>query len=212
MGPLRDFAERVLGPCQVLADCSWGHRMSLVLRIRDASDTVWFLKHHADLTRYRAELNAYRDWVPALLDAAPGLRAFDDPLQAMILSAAPGIQAQWPSSKIGGPAADRSAEQAIQHAAGRILRRLHDAQSALPWPDFAAVKAEQFDRLKPAAAALLEWRTLEIAGAQVAALADIPGPARVPCHHDYTPRNWLVDGGRLHVIDFEWSGLGRASR
>jgi Ser/Thr protein kinase RdoA (MazF antagonist) len=25
---------------------------------------------------------------------------------------------------------------------------------------------------------------------------------RVPCHGDYTPRNWLVDGERLHILDF----------
>jgi len=34
--------------------------MSSVLRIRDASDTIWFLKRHADWARYRAELTAYR--------------------------------------------------------------------------------------------------------------------------------------------------------
>jgi thiamine kinase-like enzyme len=32
-------------------------------------------------------------------------------------------------------------------------------------------------------------------------------PTQVPCHHDYTPRNWLVHQGALQVIDFEWSGL-----
>jgi thiamine kinase-like enzyme len=46
-----------------------------------------------------------------------------------------------------------------------------------------------------------------MAGAAIAALAELPAPAQVPCHHDYTPRNWLVRDGRLNVIDFEWSGL-----
>ncbi len=207
MDRVPEFAERVLGTCELLADCSWGHRMSSVLRIRDASDTIWFLKRHADRARYRAELTAYRKWLPALKDAAPRLRASDDSLQAIILSAAPGEAASWPAAEDSGPLADRSAERDVQRQAGKILHRLHDAQPALPWPDFSAVKLEQFDRLKPAAAALLEPRPLDIAGGEIAALADIPAPAQVPCHHDYTPRNWLVHNGALYVIDFEWSGL-----
>ncbi len=161
--------------------------MSSVLRIRDASDTIWFLKRHADRARYRAELTAYRKWLPALKDAAPRLRASDDSLQAIILSAAPGEAASWPAAEDSGPLADRSAERDVQRQAGKILHRLHDAQPALPWPDFSAVKLEQFDRLKPAAAAMLEPRPLDIAGEEIAALADIPAPAQVPCHHDHTP-------------------------
>ena len=204
---LSEFAERVLGPCELLADCSWGHRMSSVLRLRDAQQTIWFLKRHADRERYCAELKAYREWVPALQDAAPRLRAFDDSVQAIILSAAPGNAPSWPASEISEPAVDRSAERDVQREAGRILRRLHGARPGVPWPDFAAVKIGQFDRLKPAAAALLEPRTLDLAGVEIAALADIPAPAQVPCHHDFTPRNWLVRHGALYVIDFEWSGL-----
>jgi hypothetical protein len=181
--------------------------MSSVLRIQDASGTIWFLKHHGDSARYRAELTAYHKWVPALQDAAPWLRAFDDSLEAMILSAAPGEGASWPASEGSGSAADQLAEQGVQHEAGKILRRLHETQPALAWPDFAAVKLEEFDRLRPAAAALLRPSELDLARAQIAALADIPAPVRVPCHHDYTPRNWLVQNGALYVIDFEWSGL-----
>jgi hypothetical protein len=201
------FGQEILGSCELLADCSWGHRMSSVLRVRDARDTIWFLKRHADHARYRAELTAYRSWVPALHDAAPRLRAFDDSLQAIILSAAPGEAASWPAPEMTGPAADRSAERDVQHEAGKILRRLHDARLAMPWPDFAAVKIEQFDRLKADAESLAEASALDRAGGHISALADIPAPAQVPCHHDYTPRNWLVHDGALHVIDFEWCGL-----
>jgi Ser/Thr protein kinase RdoA (MazF antagonist) len=181
--------------------------MSSVLRVRDKSGVIWFLKRHGERARYRAELTAYRKWVAALGGAAPRLRAADDTLQAMILSAVPGEAASWPATEATGPVADRSAERNVQRDAGRILRRLHDAQPALPWPDFAAVKMEQLDRLKSAASALLRPRELDRAGAEIAALADVPAPAQVPCHHDYTPRNWLVGKGSLHVIDFEWCGL-----
>jgi Ser/Thr protein kinase RdoA (MazF antagonist) len=181
--------------------------MSSVLRVRDKSGVIWFLKQHGERARYRAELAAYRKWVAALGDAAPRLHAADSSLQAMILSAAPGEPVSWPATEVTGPAADRSAERNVQREAGRILRRLHGAEPAMPWPDFAAVKTEQFDRLKSSAAALLRPRELDRAGAKIAALADVPAPAQVPCHHDYTPRNWLVRNGALHVIDFEWCGL-----
>jgi Ser/Thr protein kinase RdoA (MazF antagonist) len=181
--------------------------MSSVLRIRDASGAIWFLKRHGDRARYRAELAAYLRWVPALRDAAPRLRAFDDSLQAVILSAAAGEPAPWPASEQNGPAAERRNERDVQREAGKVLHRLHDAQPAVPWPDFAGVKIGQFARLKPAAAALLRPRELDRAGKQIAALDQIPTPSRVPCHHDYTPRNWLVHNGALGVIDFEWSGL-----
>jgi Phosphotransferase enzyme family len=181
--------------------------MSSVLQLRDASGVAWFLKHHRDRGRYSSELAAYRNWVPALLDAAPLLCASDDSLLAMMLSAVPGEAARWPSPEATGPAADRAAERRTQREAGKILRRLHEAQPALPWPDFAAVKVEEFGRLRLDAAGLLRPRDLALAGAEVAALAEVTAPARVPCHHDYTPRNWLVQNGALSVIDFEWCGL-----
>jgi Ser/Thr protein kinase RdoA (MazF antagonist) len=181
--------------------------MSLVWRLRDASGAEWFLKRHRARERYDAELRAYRSWV-AGLKGAPQLRASDDSLQTIILSALPGLPAPWPEAQPGEPASDEGIrERAIHRAAGRSLRELHDARCPRPWSDFGAAKVEQFDRLRPAVAGLLTRHQLDVARAEVAALADAPAAAQVPCHHDYTPRNWLVHGDALYVIDFEWSGL-----
>ncbi len=177
-----------------------------MLRLRDASGTDWFLKRHRDRERYDAELRAYRTVVAALRGRAPRLLAFDESLQVMILSAVPGQPASWPAPQSGRPATERGAERVVQRAAGEILRRLHDAQPAIAWPGFAADKVELFDRLRPAVAGLLTRRQLDAARTEIARLTDIPAPARVPCHHDYTPRNWLVHGAAVYVIDFEWSG------
>jgi hypothetical protein len=125
-----EFAERVLGACELQADCSWGHRLSSVLRIRDASGATWYLKHHADQARYQAEVAAYREWIPALQDAAPRLRAADDSLQAVILSAVPGDTARWPATATFSPGTGRPAERDLHRAAGNVLRRLHDAREA----------------------------------------------------------------------------------
>ena len=37
--------------------------------------------------------------------------------------------------------------------------------------------------------------------------AGAPIPTRVPCHRDFTERNWLVQNGRFTVIDFEHARL-----
>lgn len=195
LDPLLDYACQVLGTCELAEDCTWEHRMSTVLRIRDSSGVTWFLKAHRDPERYHAELTAYRRWVPALRDNAPRLRAFDDSLQAMVLSPVPGQPPGWP------------AEPAVHREAGKILRLLHEAQPGFLSSDFAAVKLTEFDALEPAATGLLRPRELHAARAEIETLAGIPAPVLVPCHHDYTPRNWLVLGGAVHVIDFEWSGL-----
>jgi Ser/Thr protein kinase RdoA (MazF antagonist) len=202
---LRNYANQVLGTCELLGDSSWHFRRSVVLRLRDASGTEWFLKCHRDRDRYDAELAAYLTWVAALRGGAPRLRAFDDSLQTVILSALPGRPASWPASQQGRPGPERTKERAVHRAAGRILRRLHDVQPATAWPDFAADKIAQFDGLRPAVATLLTPRQLDAARTEVARLTAIPAPARVPCHHDYTPRNWLVHGDAVYVFDFEWS-------
>jgi Ser/Thr protein kinase RdoA (MazF antagonist) len=204
---VRGYASQVLGSCELLDDCSWKHQMSVVLRVRDASGAHWFIKRHRDRDRYHAELLAYQTWVPALQDRAPQLRAFDDSLQVMILSALPGHPAPWPDLRAREPSAERATEIAVQREAGTTLRRLHAAQQTRPWPDFAVAKIEQFDRLRPAVAGLLTRRALDAARGEIVALTEVSPPGQVPCHHDYTPRNWLVHDGTVSVIDFEWAGL-----
>ena len=204
---LLDYALNVLGPCELVDDCTWSHRRSSVLRLRDASGVTWFLKAHRDRERYRAELTAYRGWVPALNDRAPRLRAYDSSRQAMILSAMPGEPAGWPADTVDGRDAERSDERAVHRDAGKVLGLLHNARPATRWDDFAADKIKEFDSLTSSAAALLRPRELGAARAEVETLAGLPSPERIPCHHDYTPRNWLVHDGTVHVVDFEWSGL-----
>ncbi len=201
-----DYVEQILGPCELTADCSWAHQMSSVLRLRDASGTTWFLKRHRERARYLTEVTAYRQWVPALGDRAPHLRASDDVLQAIIMSAVPGVPAPWPASvTTDDGSAEQAADAAVQHEAGALLRRIHDAQPAISWRDFGSAKLEEFDQLSSLAAGLLTARELRGARKEVEALTGLGSPVRVPCHRDYTPRNWLVGAKGLCVVDFEWS-------
>lgn len=204
---LLSFATRIIVQCELVADCSWEHSMSSVVSLRDGGGVTWFLKQHHDRDRYLAEVTACRSWVPALGGNAPRLRAFDDSQHAVILSSVPGDLSPW-------PAADRAdgnkrciAEAAIQHRADALLRQLHDAQPALRWDDFGSAKIEEFDRLSPFAAGSLASRELAMARSEVQALVHRPCPVKVPCHRDYTPRNWLVEASTVYIVDFEWSRL-----
>lgn len=203
-----EFAQQVLGPCELEQDSSWAHGLSAVLRLRDARGVTWFAKRHRERNRHEAEVTAYRQWVPALNGHAPRLHAADDSRSAIIVSAIPGEPVPWPAADLCGlPDTDRLAEQVLHREAGVLLRRFHDAQPPLPWHDWGAAKIAEFDGLTPMAPQLLGKRDLALARAEVEALSDLPCPGQVPCHRDYTPRNWLVKDGVQHVIDFEHARL-----
>jgi hypothetical protein len=202
------YAEQILGPCDLEQDFSWTHGLSVVLRLRDAAGATWFVKRHGDRGRHFAEVSAYRQWVPALRGNAPRLRAVSDPLAIVILSAVPGEPAPWPAADAGTlPEAARMAEAALHRRAGMLLHQFHQARPPVPWESFGAAKVAEFDALAPMASALLGKRELALARAEVEALAGLSCPGRVPCHRDYTPRNWVVSNGVPYVLDFELARL-----
>jgi tRNA A-37 threonylcarbamoyl transferase component Bud32 len=203
-----EFAGRVLGRCAVVQDCTWEHRMSRVLRLRDRHGAEWFVKQHRDQNRYAAEVMAYRRWVPALGSQAPRLRSCDDELHAIIISAVPGTLAPWPAPAARALLDRRRADELIiQRQAGAALQRLHRAEPPLRWPDFGLAKIGELDQLMPQAAGLLTGAKLGFARTQVRAMTAITTAVKVPCHRDYTPRNWLIHDGTLSVIDYEWARL-----
>jgi Phosphotransferase enzyme family len=185
------YASRIIGPCEAEEDLSWEHRASSVLRLRDAGGGRWIAKRHRERVRYEAELAAYQRWTPALGESAPKLRGHDDESQLLILSVLPG-RLTWPGDAAG------------HRRAGAVLRALHEAEPGTPWEDFQVAKLTEFEDLAPQASELLPLDVLNFVLTRILTLAELDGPLlRVPCHRDYTPRNWLVDGERLHVLDFE---------
>jgi Ser/Thr protein kinase RdoA (MazF antagonist) len=184
----------VLGPYRVVADRSWDHGDSAVTQVRDAEGTDWIVKCHGHQGRYEREVAAYRRWVPVLGGHAPSLRAHDDELRVLLLSAVP-----------GRANSEESLTPDAYSQAGRLLHAWHHAAPPRPCPDFAEQRMDSFRKRESRAAELVDARSMDFVRAGIARLAALPAPDLVPCHLDYGPRNWLVADGRLHVIDFEWA-------
>lgn len=191
---LTTYVDQVLDEPTVVADRSWGHGETSVLELRDRHGRSWYAKQHRDPQRYANELTAYVRWVPALGGRAPTLLAHHDELGVLILSAVRGT-----------PGLPRSLDPQLHQQAGVLLRRLHDGEALAPWRDFAADRLRELERWASRSDGLVSSRHLDFARAQVRDLVSVGAPARVPCHLDYSPRNWLIDEDRLHVIDFEWA-------
>ncbi len=125
-----------------------------------------------------------------------------------MISAIPGEPVSWPAPARPRPGSIRhAAELAVHRDAGTALRLLHDAQPPLPCTDLGSAKTAELDQLAPQAAGLLTRRELTFARSEAAALTATGGACLVPCHGDYTPRNWLADGDTVRIIDFEWARL-----
>jgi len=185
------YASRVIGPCELEEDRSWGHRASTVLRLRDAGGGSWVAKRHRERARYAAELAAYQQWAPGMGEYAARLRGYDDEGQLLVLSVLSG-EPTWPG------------DAESHRRAGVALRLLHEAEPATPWDEFQMAKLSEFEDLAPRASQLLPVDVVDFVLTRILALAELEkAPMRVPCHRDYTPRNWLVDGERLRVLDFE---------
>ncbi|SDS58446.1 phosphotransferase enzyme family protein [Actinopolymorpha singaporensis] len=186
------FVGTVLGPCTVVREHTWPHRGAAVFEVRDAKGRRWFAKRHQRQGQYDRELSAYRRWVPALRPNAPVLRAHDDERRTLVLSAVPGQAV--PEQSVD-----------LYHAGGALLRRLHDAEEFGRDPDYAAVKAAELDGWLARADGLLDAVETAFVRSEIRCLESLPSPRTVPCHRDYGPRNWLLDGRNLYVIDFEWA-------
>ena len=187
-----------IGAVAATAFAGWDHAESAVWQVVPERGDPVFVKHHRQPRKFRQELRAYSEWTPHLGSAAPRLLAtrIDDPL-ALVLEAAPGVVALGRTG----------CEPAVHRTAGAVLRRLHDIpfsdDDALSLADAVGARLVNYlgrGRATGVDEAVLEWVDARVRGA----LPLLDGIERVPCHRDYTPRNWLTTAaGGFTVIDFE---------
>lgn len=191
-------AEALGGPVAAWRDASRDHGDAWVGVATGADERRVVLKIHRTADKHRREVAAYRRWGNGLLPEAPRLLAVrEEAPAAIVLAHLPG-RTDLPD---GDPAAP-----AVHRAAGSWLARLHRQSAAgLDATPLDVAYRRRARGWLTRAAAHLDATTLERAAAAteraVALLAD---RVRVPCHRDFTPRNWLAERGRfVAAIDLE---------
>jgi len=181
----------------------------------DGPDGVVVKQFRSDRA-FAQERDAYTRWLHHLPEETAALVAvLAAPVRALVLRCLPGVPLMT-----GG--VREAVERAAHRRAGSFLRALH----ALPEPDHdplplrAAVlrrHAAWLARVSPRLPAD-DVARLGALGERLRADAGLFARARrVPCHRDFTPGNWLIDGPqedgqvarleRFFVVDFEHARL-----
>jgi Phosphotransferase enzyme family len=175
-----------LGRWEVLADHSWPLQDTTVLHVRSASGD-YIVKMSAGLSH---EIDACLRAMALLPGRAPRLQHHDARAGILVTSYLPGELVE------GTPA---EADPGVYRQAGELLARL---QAPAGVSDTYAEQALAAVSRRIAEAAGL------VPGPQLAVLREraarfTPGPVHLYfTHGDYQPRNWVIDNGRVGVIDF----------
>lgn len=186
--------ERVLGPVSLVRDMSWPSNDNQVAEIRDASGRSWVAKKITNADGYQRELFAYRNWTPALGDAAPVLRVADDSARLLVVTLLAGRRAEESAAEF---------DPGVHEQAGRLTRRLHDAVPPVIDDQILAATVTKLDSWIERGRDLLSDDDVEFVRARVGPLPGFGAVPTVPCHMDNQPRNWLVgDTGMVSMIDF----------
>lgn len=194
---VRERVEAWIGPVTSVEDRSWPHGVTAVYRVGTASGTA-FVKVHSQVRKFEQERRAYREWAPALAAAGVEVASLlgQDPAHRVLVL-----------SDLGGVAPDAT-DPAVHAEAGAALAVLH----GLPWcdPDPLPVGAAVLARLRrwegEAVGVVPEAVVARIGEEVERAAAAFDGGRRVPCHRDFSPRNWMIRDGRFGLIDFEHAG------
>ncbi|MGH3651715.1 phosphotransferase [Glutamicibacter sp.] len=181
-----------LGEVTVVSDMSWGLTDIKVLRIA-AAGKHYVLKTAGERNHHIVrELEAHRQYTRVLtgVGLAARLRFSSDAHRLAVLDYQPG------ELSVG---TEYEYAPDLHRQAGHALRLLHDQEQRVV-NDYEARLTAKFLQL-------LE-RKHRIGATRCRQIKDLftsyePKPvAVVPTHGDWQPRNWLVDQGKLKVIDF----------
>ena len=200
--------EKLLNACrQVLGDGletsfhGWDHAESKVWKVI-GRDQIAYLKQYHQPRKYQQEYEAYTRWLPLLKSMrTPDLLAHFEDSRTLLFSE---VQGELVEEK------ERRGEDVrdLYRQAGAFLRELQTLpfvdEDELPLSEAVAQRTEAWTAGRAGGivgAADVDWVRARVAET----LPVLQDYRRVPCHRDYTARNWLVDEGKLYVIDFEHS-------
>ncbi|MCJ1715174.1 phosphotransferase family protein [Curtobacterium sp. VKM Ac-2922] len=187
-----DFVRRAVPGARVVSNDSWGLLDTVVLHVVGDHHDVTVKASGPTNTHFPRELLAHRAWTAPLVASGDtgALLAADEAVRVLVLDRVPGHLA------LG--TADEHAPD-VHRQSGALLRRLHDQHAVR---DDGYLRAETAKTL----ATLDTPHRIEppIADRVRGLLARFePTPVTlVPTHGDWQPRNWIVDDGRLRMIDF----------
>ena len=199
---LARLSRRYFPGATVLTDLSWPHHESIVLVLAVPNASPVIAKAHRQAAKFDREVAAYEGWVPSLGAAAPKLLFVDPEEQVIFLSRVPGR----PAAELP---LDRSAEQALHRRAGELLAAFHAAANLGLCSNHGEAERDRLeDWVVRARPGVLEPSQIEIARRHVDALGGLGEPQAVPTHRDWQPRNWLLNGADVFIIDFELARPG----
>ena len=175
----------------------WQHAESLVWELKTDTD-CYYLKAHRQSRKFQQEMFAYRNWTAVLGERVPQLIATKDTGQkAMILS---GLAGTLVEQKVF----EAKQYRQMYQQAGFLLRCFHDQpyiDSDIP---LAQALPQRVASWSQRGQGIVSKTDLDWVASLVKHHASLlSSQNRVPCHRDYSPRNWLFDGQRLYLIDFE---------
>ncbi|MCA9837815.1 MAG: aminoglycoside phosphotransferase family protein [Trueperaceae bacterium] len=175
----------------------WEHAESLVWKLKVEQGSAVYLKAHKQARKFEQELFAYQSWIN-FKDLAPQVLAIKRAGQRALLLA------EVKGEVLEGLELSEKLWLEVYRQAGSFLAQFH----ALPYQDTDISLKDAFQQR------LQAWRQRGRGivpetdfGLLQAALEKVSSPLknlrRVPCHRDFSPRNWLWDGSTLRFIDFE---------
>lgn len=186
------WVEARLGDVEPVRDMSWNLVASIVLHLRGRGGDV--VVKAGDETNHHIgrEIDAHDGWTQPLVATGHAARLIDSDARerVLLLEYLPGVLVEG---------TDAEGHPSTYAQAGALLRRLHD--QAL------RTDAEHETRANARAVAWLDGEHRVDAAAAARArgilMADQAPPVDVvPTHGDWQPRNWLIDGDSVRVIDF----------
>jgi len=204
--PVAKAVRQQFGTDLQFAFAGWPHGQSLMWKATGEGGRVVYAKVHAEPYLYERHIAAFRDWVPQLPCSTPELLLADQEHLLMVFEQLDGVPLETAF-------VSQQTELEAYRIAGRVAKAFHDIEPERTEKVWSAANAarsrmERFitmseDTLDPE---LLSWVKAVLPETEL-----FRGEQRVPCHRDYSPRNWLVSdtsgGLQWSLIDFERARL-----
>ncbi|NQW18218.1 MAG: aminoglycoside phosphotransferase family protein [Chloroflexi bacterium] len=201
-----DFVRREMGSRVQIDNFSRDFgRPSIVWRLtRNDGSRAWF-KHHEMRRLYERELIGLEQFVPALGTQtwwqSPTVISRDDELAVILMTEVSGELLD--STPVSSDERTR-----MFRMAGRFIRKLHDADISDPEGiDAAEHLRDRMAHYLGQGEKAVDDATATWARELIDDACSVTGVRRVPCHMDFSPRNWLIlrdePGTGFGVIDWE---------